>query len=78
MNNVVAENVFVVLHTPYRIEYNHISANSSHPNAMHGASGYHIKNNSIRKQKAIKLPRIIPSLLFFAPILPIKLLTPGI
>lgn len=34
-------------------------------------------HNRTKKQKAMKLPNIMPSLLFFAPILPIKLLIPG-
>lgn len=38
----------------------------------------HEKKNTTKKQKAIKLPRMIPSLLFFAPILVIRLLIPGI
>ena len=38
---------------------------------------YHPKNHSTKKQNAMKLPNIIPSLLFFAPILAIKLLIPG-
>lgn len=38
---------------------------------------YHLKYNSPRKQIAMKDPRMIPSLRFFAPILPIKLLIPG-
>tara|TARA_R110002060_G_scaffold42550_1_gene54005 strand:- start:705 stop:935 length:231 start_codon:yes stop_codon:yes gene_type:complete len=37
----------------------------------------HIKYINIKKQKAIKLPMIIPSLLFFADILPIRLFKPG-
>jgi hypothetical protein len=34
-------------------------------------------HNSIRQQNAMKLPNIIPSLLFFVPILPMRLLMPG-
>lgn len=37
----------------------------------------HRKYNNARKQKAINTARMIPSLLFFAPIRPIKLLMPG-
>lgn len=36
-----------------------------------------MKYKNIRKQKAMKLPIIIPSLLFFADILPIRLFKPG-
>jgi hypothetical protein len=35
------------------------------------------KYNSIKQQKAIKLPNMIPSLLFFAPMRPINPLIPG-
>jgi hypothetical protein len=40
-------------------------------------SRHYQNHNSIRKQKAIKLPNIMPSLLFFVPIRAIKLLMPG-
>lgn len=36
-----------------------------------------MKYKNIKKQKAMKLPMIIPSLLFFADILPIRLFNPG-
>lgn len=39
---------------------------------------YHIKYSSTKQQKAMKLPNMIPSLLFFEPIFPIRVLTPGI
>ena len=38
----------------------------------------HQNQNSIKQQNAIKLPRIIPSLLFFVPILCMSPLIPGI
>ena len=56
------------LRTPITIE--------SHRNDV-GVSDIYQNHNSIKKQKAIKLPNMMPSLLFFAPILPIKLLIPG-
>jgi hypothetical protein len=37
----------------------------------------HEKYKNKRKQKAIKLPMMIPSLRFFAEILPIRLFNPG-
>lgn len=42
------------------------------------ANWLHRKKKTTRKQKAINVPKIIPSLLFFAPILCIKPLIPGI
>lgn len=38
----------------------------------------HLKKSNMRTQNPIKTPRIIPSLLLFAPIFPIKEFTPGI
>jgi hypothetical protein len=40
-------------------------------------SSTHEKYRKVRKQKAMKLPMMIPSLRFFAEILPIKLFNPG-
>ncbi|KAH4001941.1 hypothetical protein HBH98_173050 [Parastagonospora nodorum] len=38
---------------------------------------FHLNHSSMRKQKAMKLARMIPSLLFFDPIRPMRLLMPG-
>lgn len=38
---------------------------------------HHRNHNNIKKQNAIKLASMMPSLLFLDPILPIKLLIPG-
>jgi hypothetical protein len=37
----------------------------------------YLNHNSIRKQKAMKLASMMPSLLFFEPMRPIRLLIPG-
>jgi hypothetical protein len=51
--------------------------NSEH-HAIRPLSRNHQKYNNIRKQKAMKLPKMIPSLRRFELILPIRLLMPGI
>jgi len=48
------------------------NANESHA-SWHGYQNH----SSIKKQNAMKLPNMIPSLRFFDPILAIKLLMPG-
>jgi hypothetical protein len=53
-----------------------------YPNSVRNAESdalikIYLNHNSIRKQNAIKLASIIPSLLFFDPIRPIRLLIPG-
>ena len=49
-----------------------LNANKSYA----GSQGYQ-NHRSIRKQNAMKLPNMIPSLLFFDPIFAIKLFMPG-
>lgn len=44
---------------------------------MNMCNPIYLNHNSIKKQNAMKLPRMIPSLRFFVPMRPIKLLMPG-
>lgn len=63
-----------------RYTHNNCTSNIAfpHTNALFpNVCDPHIKYKNIKKQKAMKLPMMIPSLLFLADILPIKLFNPG-
>jgi hypothetical protein len=54
-----------------------ISSPLERQNKSMPARSDYLNHNSIKQQNAMKLPSMMPSLLFFDPIRPIRLLIPG-